>query len=100
MFSGPVNGIYYVRITTLKGKNMTQQEREELINEKRVITQRLQNARFASPADFRRIDIITSLLLTDGESECVRIVQVRKGSRSGTKGLNNKKQYSRKGPVG
>ena len=79
---------------------MTQEERQELIQEKRVLFDRIENDMFADPRALRRIEAINSLLLTDGKSESVRIVQVKKGSRAGTKGLNAKKTYYRKGPVG
>ena len=79
---------------------MTKQERQDLITERDQIRLRMDNARFIDPKDMRRVDAITSLLLTDGETEELKITTERKGSRAGTKGLNSTKPYYRKGKVG
>ncbi len=79
---------------------MTEQERQDLITERDQISLRMDNARFIDPKDMRRVDAITSLLLTDGATDDLKITTVRKGSRAGTKGLNSAKPYYRKGKVG
>ena len=77
---------------------LTQEERTALQAESNQITERMKGD-FVDPKDFRRQAAITSLLLTDGQTEKVELKFVR--GRGGNKGLNVKKGgYYRKGRVG
>lgn len=77
---------------------MTQLEREKLGHEWRELYQKTKTAEFIDPKDVRRMDSITSLLMTNGESESVKFNFVK--GRGYSKGLNAKKSYYRKGKVG
>ncbi|MCB9047671.1 MAG: hypothetical protein H6550_16170 [Chitinophagales bacterium] len=52
---------------------MTQDERNALISEQEQLTIKMKNAAFISPKDMRRSNEITSLLLTDGTDDSIRI---------------------------
>lgn len=77
---------------------MTQGEREKLEQEWRDLSQKIKGAEFIDPKDTRRMDSITSLLMTDGESENIKFNFLK--GRGYSKGLNAKKSYHRKGKVG
>ncbi len=76
---------------------LTPEERIELEEEWKEITVRLKGD-FPDPKDMRRKDVITSLLMTDGENGAIAFNFVK--GRGGNKGMNVTKPYNRKGPVG
>lgn len=77
---------------------MTQEEREKLEQEWNDLSQKINDSEFIDPKDARRMDSITSLLMTDGESENIKFNFLK--GRGYSKGLNAKKSYHRKGKVG
>ncbi len=77
---------------------MTTEEREKLNNEWLELKDKTSNAQFVSPKDIRRMDQITSLLMTDGENDSIQFKFVK--GRGGKKGMNITKSYNRKGKVG
>jgi len=48
---------------------MTNLERQNLLNEQSKLEKKIKNSDFIDPKDYRRLNKIVSLLLTDGESE-------------------------------
>lgn len=78
---------------------MEKTEREALEKEFLEIQERL-TGEFIDPKDMRRKDQITSLLMTDGQSDNIKFKLLKSGSRSGHKGLYTKKGYNKRGPVG
>jgi hypothetical protein len=77
---------------------MTTEEREKLNTEWLELKDKTMNAQFVSPVDIRRMDQITSSLMTDGQSDSIQFKFV-KGRKVG-KGMNITKPYNRKGKVG
>lgn len=76
---------------------MNQEERVVLENEWKVLGEKIKGD-FVDPKDVRRMDEITSLLMTNGESSKVKFKFIK--GRGGKKGLYTKKGYYDKGPVG
>jgi hypothetical protein len=52
---------------------MTEQERNDLIEERNAIDKKMKEADFINPKDMRRVEQIRSLLLSDGASDNIRI---------------------------
>ena len=77
---------------------LTQEERTNLENEWKELTERLEKSQFPNPKDMRRKEEITSFLVTDGESGNIKFNFLR--GRGGKKGMNVHKPYNRKGKVG
>jgi hypothetical protein len=77
---------------------MEPEEREKLESEWKYLQEKNSAATSVNPSDMRRMDQITSLLMTDGESDSVKLNFVK--GRPVTKGMNFSKPYSRKGKVG
>jgi hypothetical protein len=48
---------------------MTKLERQNLLNEQSKLEKKVKNSDFIDPKDYRRLNEIISLLLTDGKSE-------------------------------
>lgn len=76
---------------------MTPEERELLNKEWVELSERVKGD-FVNPKDIRRMDEITSLLMTNGGSSKVKFNFVK--GRGGKMGLNTKKGYYNHGPVG
>lgn len=74
---------------------MTDEERVTLENEWLTLKEKMSKAQFVDPKDVRRVDEITSLLVTNGESGAVKFKFVK--GRKVTTGSNNNKLYYRKG---
>ena len=72
-------------------------DKELLENEWHELSEKTKNAQFPSPKDMRRLNEITSLLMTDGENANIKFKFVK--GRGGKMGMNTK-GYNRKGPVG
>lgn len=75
---------------------MKEDEREKLEQEWKALSEKVKGE-FVSPVDVRRMDEITSLLMTDGASSGVKFKFLK--GRGGNKGLNTK-GYNHKGRVG
>ena len=52
---------------------MTKEERDALIEEQILLDEKIRNSAFISPKDMRRTQEITSLLLSDGETDGIRL---------------------------
>ncbi len=52
---------------------MTQEEKNALIAEQEEISKRMKESPFISPRDMRRVNEITSLLLSDGQTDEIRL---------------------------
>jgi len=52
---------------------MKKEERDALIEEQTLLDEKISNADFISPKDMRRTQEITSLLLSDGETDSIRL---------------------------
>ncbi len=75
---------------------MNNNEREKLNQEYLELSEKVKGE-FVNPKDIRRMDEITSLLITDGESDKIRFKFLK--GRGGKMGMNTK-GYNNKGPVG
>ena len=53
---------------------MSNEERNDLIEEQKALDEKIKNAAFISPKDMRRTQEITSLLLSDGATDEIRLV--------------------------
>lgn len=53
---------------------MTKEERQTLIEEKNQLELKMKQSEFINPKDMRRVNAITSLLLSDGKTEDIRLV--------------------------
>lgn len=62
---------------------MTTEEREALISESNGLRIKMKEAQFISPIDMRRVNEITSLLISSGETTEIRLVagKLRKSRR-------------------
>lgn len=78
-------------------KTLSNEEREKLNQEWKALSEKVKKGEFASPVDVRRMEEITSLLMTDGQSSKVKFKFVK--GRGGKMGLNTK-GYNHKGKVG
>lgn len=74
---------------------MTQEERESLEKEWKNLQNKMQSSQFVDPKDVRRSEQITSLLMTDGESDSIGFNFVK--GRGYKKSLNISKSYNQKG---
>lgn len=86
------------RLNDLKLRNMSNEEREKLNAEWLELRAKTSKAKFVDPKDLRRMDEITSLLLTDGESSTTRFVTIK--GRQVRKGMNTKGYYDKGGKTG